>query len=230
MTAAEPLVATSAQPRLLSGASIALSAPAPLAAMLEAGLRALGADVAILNRSPASRADAIDLLASAGTADALVYAPPVANGADKPFDQTGEDAWIEEAETPIWRAMVLFQAAYASFGERGGSIVAVLPASAVTGAAGLVAFSAAAEGIRQLVKSAARAWGRQGTRVNCVLLPLEDWGLEPEHPVPNRYGASLDGANGASDVAGAVASLLSPLTAGVTGATLGVDRGSVLAP
>jgi enoyl-[acyl-carrier-protein] reductase (NADH) len=48
--------------------------------------------------------------------------------------------------------------------------------------------------------------------------------------VPNRYGPSLAGENSPSDLAGAAALLISPLARAVTGATVGVDRGTVLAP
>ena len=86
--------------------------------------------------------------------------------------------------------------------------------------------AAASERIRQLVESAARAWGRDGVRINCVTLPVEDWGLVPSeaHAVPNRYGPSLAGANETADAAGAIALLLHEAASGVTGATVGADR------
>jgi hypothetical protein len=62
--------------------------------------------------------------------------------------------------------------------------------------------------------------------------PIEEWGFTPAdgHGVPNRYGPSLPGANSSADIAGAVAMLISPFAAGVNGTTVGVDRGTVLAP
>jgi 3-oxoacyl-[acyl-carrier protein] reductase len=183
---------------------------------------------------PPTRETAIAALSTAaaqlGRLDAIVHAPPLAAPANASFAQIGEEQWIAGAERPIWNALVLFQAACAVLGETGGSIVAVLPTVALTGASGFVPLAAAAEGIRQLVKSAARAWGSQGVRVNCLAVPLEEWGVAPEHPVPNRYGPSLAGENSPSDLAGAAALLISPLARAVTGATVGVDRGTVLAP
>jgi 3-oxoacyl-[acyl-carrier protein] reductase len=214
---------------LLEGMSIVVSAPPGLASKLATGLRRLGSAVALQADPISSRDEAVAAFAEIGRIDALIHAPPAP--APAPFAQTDEEAWVRGAEDPIWHALVLFQAAYAAFGETGGgSIVAVLPSITLTGAAGLVPFTAAAEGTRQLVKSAARAWGPRGTRVNCLTLPVEEWGVTATEPVPNRYGASLPGANAAGDIAGAAALLISPLASGVTGATVGVDRGTVLAP
>jgi 3-oxoacyl-[acyl-carrier protein] reductase len=188
-----------------------------VAARIVDGLAALGLDAHAEERPPT------------GPLDALVHVADAGPLADVPFAETNEDAWDRGAEAPIREALLAFQAAYRGFDGRGGSIVAVLPTIAVTGAAGLVPFASACEGIRQLAKSAARAWGGEGVRVNCVTLPIDNWGFDGR-PVPNRYGPSLPGRNGDADVAGAVALLLDPRGAGVTGATVGVDRGTVLAP
>ena len=98
---------------------------------------------------------------------------------------------IRFAEQPIFQALVLFQAAYASFGTRGGAIVAAVPSIAITGVLGAVAFSAAAAGIRQLVKPAARAWGRDGTRVNAMTLPIEEWASCPAPGTASPTGTAL---------------------------------------
>ena len=236
-------------PGIAEGLSVVVAAPAPLAAKLSDGLTGLGAAVAVLGEPDAvpdgaraipgpvsTRAEAIAALSTAidllGGFDGLIHAPGPRMLSETSFVGTDEQTWIRVAEEPIWQALVLFQAAYARFGDGSGSIVAMVPSGALTGAAGFVAFSAAAEGIRQLVKSAARAWGRSGTRVNCLTLPIEEWGISPDpgHAVPNRYGPSLAGENSGAEVAGAAALLLHPTAGAVTGATVGVDRGTVLAP
>jgi NAD(P)-dependent dehydrogenase (short-subunit alcohol dehydrogenase family) len=204
----------------------------PLTEKLAAGLAELGATVNVLP-APASREDAADAFAAHSSPDAVIVVAGVDGTLeDRPLAETNDDAWDREAEAPIRSAFYTVQAAYESFGGRGGAIVAALPSIALTGAAGLVPFASASEGIRLIVKSAARAWGGEGIRVNCVLLPIEEWGFTPAdgHAVPNRYGPSLPGANSSTDVAGAVAMLISPLAAGVNGTTVGVDRGTVLAP
>jgi 3-oxoacyl-[acyl-carrier protein] reductase len=219
----------------LDGMTVAISAPHPLASKLLAGLAELACTGMVLESpGPSTREGAIAALSATaeqlGRLDAIIHAPPLAAPANASFAQIGEEHWIAGAEQPIWTALVLFQAAHSIFGDTGGSIVSVLPTAALTGAAGFVPFAAAAEGIRQIVKSAARAWGHQGVRVNCLAAPLEEWNVSAEHPVPNRYGASLAGPNSPSDLAGAAALLISPLAGGVTGATVGLDRGTVLAP
>ncbi|MBS1882819.1 MAG: SDR family oxidoreductase [Actinobacteria bacterium] len=223
---------------MLEGTTTLVSAAAPaLGARIATGLGELGATVGTLAGSAASREEAIASVTAAatelGSLDAVVHVAGVAGGpVDRLLVDTDEDGWDADAEAPIREALYVMQGAHAAFDGGGGSIVAVLPMIAITGAAGLVPFAAAAEGIRQLVKSAARDWGDEGVRVNCVALPLEDWGFEPPpgHQIPNRYGPSLAGANGGADLAGAVGMLVSELSVGLNGGTLGVDRGTVMAP
>jgi len=176
---------------------------------------------------PAGIAAAAETL---GGLEAVVHAVDADGLAEAPFAECDDAAWLRLAETPIWESLTAFQAAYAAFAGGGGSIVALVPSIALTGAARLAPFASACEGVRQLVKSAARAWGRERITVNCLTLPIEAWGLEPAHPVPNRYGPSLDRPAGDAELAGAIAYLAGPLGAAVTGATIGLDRGTVLAP
>jgi len=220
----------------LAALNVLVSAPPALSGKLETGLTQLGCAVATIPAAAAPRdreAAAATVAVHAerlGGLDALVHAPHVADLAPRGLVEIDAEVWARWAEAPIWEALVLFQAAYAGFGPAGGSIVAALPSLALTGAADLVPLAAAAEGIRQLAKSAARAWGCQGTRVNCLTLPIDVWGVLAARPVPNRYGASLPGVNAPGELAGAVAMLISPFARGVTGATVGLDRGTVLAP
>jgi len=145
---------------------------------------------------------------------------------------TGDADWDRGAEAPIRAALAVLQGAFATMGERGGSVVAGLPSIALTGAPGLTAFASAAEGIRLLVKSAARQWGPHGIRVNSVALPIAEWAVEqpPEHILPSKFGPSLTETDLMSDVAGAVAFLAAELSRGVTGATMVVDRGTLMVP
>jgi NAD(P)-dependent dehydrogenase (short-subunit alcohol dehydrogenase family) len=203
--------------------AIVVAGARALGETIAADLRALGATVE-LTGPPSSREEAI----AARPVDAVVHVA----GVDAPLEErklveTDEATWDREAEAPIRAALFTLQGARECFGERGGSIVVAIPTIALTGAAGLVAFASACEGIRLLVKSAARDWGRDGVRVNCITLPVEAWGVDSH--VPNRFGPSLDATNG-TGAGGAVALLLSRLSNGVTGATIGVDHGTVMAP
>jgi 3-oxoacyl-[acyl-carrier protein] reductase len=79
----------------------------------------------------------------------------------------GHDA----VDDTIWRTLAALQTAHASMA-RGGRIVLILPTIGMTGAAGLVDYTTAIEGIRALAKSAARQWTSDGTRVNMIAAPL----------------------------------------------------------
>lgn len=220
----------------LDGTTVLVTGDAALGARIAAGLEEFGAHPGLASDTARTREEAVDAFATAaselGGLDAVVHVAELGPIEDILLSDTDEDAWAARAEEPIWTALLSFQAAHATFAGRPGSIVAAVPSIALTGAAGLVAPASAAEGIRQLVKSAARAWGADGVRVNALTLPVEDWGFVPPaaHVVPNRYGASLPGPNADADLAGAVAVLLGPVARGITGTTVGVDRGTVLAP
>jgi len=71
----------------------------------------------------------------------------------------------------IWQTLVSLQAVYASM-TRGGRIVVIVPTIGMAGAAGLVDYTTAIEGIRAMAKSAARQWGSEGVGVNMVAAPL----------------------------------------------------------
>lgn len=210
---------TADAPTILDQLTLAFDASSELGQRLATRLVELGAAVA----APGAAGDAVD---------GVVHVAAVDRAGDRLLVDTDRDAWDREAEAPIRAALAALQASYARLEGRGGSVVLVVPSIALTGAAGLVAFASAAEGIRLLGKAAARAWGKHGIRVNCVTAPVEEWGIvqSTDHAVPNKHGPALGERDVVADVAGAIASLCGPLAAGITGTTIGVDRGAVLAP
>jgi 3-oxoacyl-[acyl-carrier protein] reductase len=103
----------------------------------------------------------------------------------------------------------------------------VTPTAGLTGQAGLVPYVTAVEGIRAMAKSAARQWGRDRITVNCVAPPIEL--MVEGHDAP--AGGPLGRAPSArQDVAAAIALLAGDQAAFVTGATIVVDGGIVMAP
>jgi 3-oxoacyl-[acyl-carrier protein] reductase len=143
--------------------------------------------------------------------------------------------WHAACRDAIKGLLYTLQAAFAQFGDRGGSVVAIGPALSLPGAERLLALSAGAEGQRALVKSAARQWGRRGVTVNWVaaapraLSPLFDALPLPVKPdavmVALGRGPSLD-----DGLAGVVAFLGSPAGRALTGVTLMADGGEWMVP
>jgi 3-oxoacyl-[acyl-carrier protein] reductase len=140
--------------------------------------------------------------------------------------------WDRRCEAPLRAALACAQAAYLACRSRGGRLVFVTPTVALTGAAGLVPYTTALEGIRALAKSAARQWGRDGINVHCVAPPFElvaaDGRGAPEPTIGEpALGQARDGR---VDVAPVVAWLVGPAGGSVTGLTVSVDGGIVMAP
>jgi 3-oxoacyl-[acyl-carrier protein] reductase len=139
--------------------------------------------------------------------------------------------WDTGAERVLWRVLTTLQAAHDAFARHGGGQVVVITATAgVSGAASSVPLVAAVEGARAMAKSAARQWGTLGIRVNCVAVPLEL--LAPTHAGLTSFlpPAAITRDDPVDDVAAAVEFLCGPGAQGITGASLLVDGGAVMAP
>jgi 3-oxoacyl-[acyl-carrier protein] reductase len=106
--------------------------------------------------------------------------------------------------------------------DRGGRLVLVTPTVGLTGAPELVPYATAVEGMRALAKSAARQWGGHGIAVNCVAPPIElVAGAASQPPV---------GGWALGHIAPVVALLAGEAAHSVTGTTITVDGGVVMAP
>lgn len=145
---------------------------------------------------------------------------------------TDPDEWDARGEALLRDAIFTFQAAHSRFSPTGtGRVVLVAPTSGFTGAGGFVPASTAIEGARSLAKSAARQWGPQGITVNTLLVP-------PAVVAPELVAATTFEAPPAvgrlpdlrDDVAATIAHFAAPTSGGITGATVIVDGGSVMAP
>jgi 3-oxoacyl-[acyl-carrier protein] reductase len=101
--------------------------------------------------------------------DILVHTamPPVAF---EPADLVDVDdaRWDAVWEGAMQTMLFAFQAAYTDMRGRGGSIILLTPTVSMSGAARLVPYATAVEGQRVLAKAAARQWGADGIRVNCL--------------------------------------------------------------
>jgi len=196
-------------------------------------LGGLGASVATAPARFVDRHAAEDAFAAAGGIDAVVHiCVDDAGLVAQPLVETDPEAWDARGESLIRDAIFTLQAAHTRFVTAGaGRVVVVAPTSGFTGAGGFVPVSTAVEGVRALAKSAARQWGTAGITVNAVLVP-------PDLVAPSLVAATTFNAppvvgrlpDMRFDVGAAIALLLSPTSGGITGATVIVDGGSVMAP
>jgi 3-oxoacyl-[acyl-carrier protein] reductase len=169
-------------------------------------------------------------------ADGVVHAAmPVIAYERVPFHEVDDARWDAVWEQTMRDAIAVLQAGYRAMrgrdGGGGGAFVMITPVVGMSGAAELGPYSAAVEGVRLLAKSAARQWGADGIRVNC-LAPA------PEH-VPIGIGSdalalsppALGGPGDVeADLGPIVAWLLSDDAHFVTGVTLCADGGVWMAP
>ena len=154
----------------------------------------------------------------------------------RPAVELDEAAWDDACERTIRASFVLLQQAHAVVRDH-GRVVVVLPTVAATGVAGLVPLCTAVESVRVMVKAVARRWGARGVTVNTIEVDLDafvrgDDAVEgtsvPSVPVLGQ--PSLPDRDAVADVVGLIDLLAEPSAAGLTGALLVADRGTVLQP
>jgi 3-oxoacyl-[acyl-carrier protein] reductase len=205
----------------LDGRTIAVTgAGSRLADGIAAGLVAAGANVlAGLDR------------VSAGLDGVVHAAMPEIAYERVPFHEVDDARWDAVWEQTLRNAIEVLQVGYRAMRDGGGAFVVITPVVGMSGAAELGPYSAAVEGVRLLAKSAARQWGPDGIRINC-LAPA------PEH-VPIGVGSgvlalsppALGGPGDVeADLGPIVAWLLSDDAHFVTGVTLCADGGVWMAP
>jgi NAD(P)-dependent dehydrogenase (short-subunit alcohol dehydrogenase family) len=171
---------------------------------------------------------------AAGPPDAVVHAfvDPAALAGELLAD-TAEADWDRRCEAMLRAALYCCQLAGRELSARGGRIVLVTPTIALTGAAGFVPYATAVEGMRAMAKSAARQWGEHGITVNCVAPPVEL--MAPARAAAPEGLALTEPPLGRNpdvrtDVAPVIALLAAEPAHFVTGATIPVDGGVVMAP
>lgn len=139
--------------------------------------------------------------------------------------------WDIRVGETMWKALVTLQSAHSALASRGGRIVLVVPTVGIAGAAGLVPYTTAVEGIRAMAKSAARQWGRDGVVVNLIAAPIRVFAealSESEGHLTNA--AVADDPTLVHSLVETAKFLLRSDVAHVAGATVVVDGGSVMLP
>jgi len=205
------------------------------AALVE-GLVDAGCAVAALRAGLSSAEEVAAALADAradrGGLDAVVDAR-VPTGATTPLPLSDMNAaqWAQHAEEPMRNTLHALQGAHRVLMSGGGAVVLVIPTLSMTGAAGLVPWTTAAEGSRTLAKVAARTWGDSGVRVNCLALPADVLAGSPT-PLdrPGLPAPSLVPPELRRDAGPVLAALTSDAFRTVTGLTVAVDGGVWMTP
>jgi 3-oxoacyl-[acyl-carrier protein] reductase len=216
--------------------AVVTGAGTPLADGLAAGLRDAGATVtAVGGDRLRSRADAEAAFAEAGApVDALVHAfVDDAAAISRPLAEVDSPTFDAAWEGTMQAALFAMQAAFGQMRGRGGRILVVTPTASMSGAAQLVPYTMAVEGLRLLAKSAARQWGADGITVNC-LAPAPEVALGDAAPpaeavslAPPALGRT---GNPQRDLGPVAAWLIGPDAGFVTGITVCADGGVWMAP
>jgi 3-oxoacyl-[acyl-carrier protein] reductase len=205
----------------------------PLAVDIANALATLDLGVALIDGSthnPDAVREQFDAVDETVSSVLHVAGPNMAVG-EQALVATNSHDWEASCESVLRSCLFTLQAAYRSFDTRAGSIVVVTPTLGISGAAGAVAFATAIEGVRSMCKSAARQWGKDDVTVNLIAVPMALFspalGGLTSHQSPPARGRLPEIA---TDVTSAIQLFLSPKSRGITGSTVVVDGGSVMAP
>lgn len=184
-----------------------------------------------LSGTLASELDAVNIAPEGELPSGVTGAVIVADPCPQPIDavMVDGDDWRRQLDDSMWRMLTALQHVRSALATGGGRIVVVVPTIGMAGAAGLVAYTTAIEGIRAMAKSAARQWSSSGVAVNLVATPLSLFG-DGSAAGHLTAPAVTDDSTLVHTVAESVKFLLRPGLDHLAGETIVADGGSVMLP
>jgi 3-oxoacyl-[acyl-carrier protein] reductase len=198
---------------------------------LRAALRDLGVDAALVQRRSDDRRELREAFAQVGAEAVVLVCGDESATVPGGLAETGPAEWDQRGERLLREALATLQAAHDHFAAAGrGRLVVVTSTAGISGAATIVPFVTAAEGVRAMAKSAARQWGAHGVTVNAVLVPLGVLDPDAAGVTPFLTPPALGATTPMRDVATAVRWFAGADGTGITGATVVADGGAVMVP
>lgn len=139
--------------------------------------------------------------------------------------------WHQLAEQPMRQTLAALQHSHLSMSGQGGRIVLILPTIGISGAADLVPYTTAMEGIRAMAKSAARQWAPGGIVINMIAVPAGLLAPTLSAATSHLTAAAVSDAHGIIEtVVETTEFLLRHEVTHLVGATIVADGGSVMSP
>ena len=181
----------------------------------------------------ATEAGVAELIEQLGGCDAVVANAGIVDTIHR-AERFPEDEWRKDIDANLSGQFHVAQAAFSALAESGdGRIVLISSVAAEQGLPGQIAYAASKAGVLGMARTLAAEWASRGVRCNVVMPGMiatpKVMALPEQMRDQLKRSIPLARAGETAELAGAVAFLLSPAAAYITGTVLRVDGGLGLA-